>query len=586
MKKRIEGIKSYVQAGLLLSTLLLATNVLHAYEKPKIEGFVLRGDVPSGAPGSRSHFDNPFDAGANWGDKVDGIVITAEWADLQKTAYGEIESNNVIDQAIKTIAKWNATVVRDEWIYLKLRVFAGIYSPSWVADSLGSMEVDYKNAKQGTLPYFWKSDFQYYWGDFQKKLAERYDNNPLLLDVALSGCMTHNAETMWRNYGSNNKTSIEDLKAHGLTVAKDERCLLREIDIAAAAWKSTNISMAVNGWKNYDEAPDNGNYPKKIQFTKDMIDHCKAMLGNRCIVGNNSVGNKTAEKEEHLDSNKILQYVRGYANDIYVQTTTKADHIHIAINYSSEYLFASMAEIPRLKDLENVFKYYLGSAAMQNARIALKENDSGTTNQYNANISSMFRVNDSRAYSLREDGRYSRYDIAADKHEYVSDISGNWPSTIEEKYTKISASFLAPNGTVYMFMNNGKYLRYYNDGEFTHGPYDTSSQWSGITDADSKKIVGALPWKNSQYIFLFLNDGRYIKYDWDADSVVYTKEITEENWPGLSAYKKEITAAIKFSENAGYIFLTNDRYIKYDYNADSAGTPNSISYGWGDMLAN
>jgi len=582
----IKNIKKKMNLGVVAATVLLSSSMAYAYEKPKIEGFVLRGDVTSGAPGERSHFDNPFDEGANWGNKVDGIVITAEWADLQKTAYGEIESNNVIDQAIATITKWNANKPRSEWIFLKLRVFSGIYSPSWVGENVGSLEVDFKNAKQGTLPYFWTDSFQSYWADFQNKLGERYDNQPLLLDVALSGCMTHNAETMWRNYGSENTTSVEDLKAHGLTVAKDESCLLNQIDIAANAWKSTNISMAINGWKNYDAAKVNGHYPKKIEFAKDMVDHCKDVLGNRCIVGNNSVGNKSADDDEHLNSDKALQYVSSYENDTYVQTTTKAENINKAINYAADSLHASMAELPKLKDLDKISHGFLGSDRMQSARANLKSNDSGTTNVFNQNITSMFRVNSSRAYAVRDDARYSRYNIANDYGDYVANIKGNWPQSLVDNMTKISASFLAPNNTVYIFLNDGTYYRYYYSSDSTAGPFDTAAAWPGISKENAKKIVAALPWKDKKYIYLFLNNGKYIKYNWKYDYAMYTYNITEGLWPGVSAYAKEITGAIKFSERYGYIFLTHNRYLKYDYKYDYASEVRTTSNGWSNLISN
>ena len=586
MNNNFKNVKSYLHAGLVGSAFMLLSNVAYAYEKPKIEGFILRGDVPSGAPGSRSHFDNPFDSGASWGDKVDGIVITAEWADLQKSKYGEIESDNIIDQAINTITKWNVTRPKSEWIYLKLRVFSGIYSPSWVGESVGSMYVNYKNSKQGTLPYFWESDFSVYWADFQKKLGQRYDNNPLLLDVALSGCMTHNAETMWRNYGASNTTSIEDLKDKGLTVAKDERCLLHQLDVAANSWKSTNISMAINGWKNYEGTKSaRGHYPLKTSFLTSMVNHCKSLLGNRCIVGNNSVGLKSVENEEHTDSDNALSNVAGYGNETYVQTTTKADDIHEAATYAANKLHASAVELPKLRELNKVSSTYLGDSEMQTARNLLKTNNGSTTNSLNKNVNAMFRVNSSRAYAFRDGGRYIRYDISGDFTDHILDINGNWTSEIHDIYSKITASFLAPNNTVYLFMNDGNYYRYYYSSNSVQGPFSTSDGWPGISTANSKKIVGALPWKGSNIIYFFLSNGDYIKFDWNEDKVVHTVAMTEGLWPGLGNYSKEITGAIKFSESVGYIFLTNNRYIKYYYDGDYGTEVRSITGNWYDLMA-
>ena len=597
--------KTILRLGFLTSALILTPNTVFAgqdkvVKKAKLKGFVLRGDVEDGAPGKRSHFDDP--TGQDWASSVDGLVITAEWGALQPTMDGEIASDNIIDQAIQKITDWNVGKAKGKQLFLKLRVFAGIYSPKWVGKAVGSIDVDYKNSKQGTLPYFWTDDFQKYWADFQLKLAERYDNQPLILDVALSGCMTHNAETMWRNYSAKNDTTIETLKAVGLNIKDDEACLLGQIDAAANAWKSTNISMAINSWKDYDKK----GYPLKSSFVQKMVNRCSAKLGSRCIVGNNSVGNTTADKNEHSDKDKGLHYVSTYKRHTYIQTTTVADNIQKAILYGATKLHASMAELPKLSSLEKA-SISLDSTEMQAARKALKKgratkkNRSNTrmlsltptlditeaedvSNSYQKNISSMFRVNSTLAYALREDGRYSKYSLSSDSSAYIKDIKNHWPASVEKQYTQVSGSFLAPNDTAYIFLKNGTYLRYYYSTDTTQGPFNTARAWHGMTPGQAKKIVAVLPWIKDNTIYFFLNNGKYIKYDWKSDRVLYARKITETTWPGLSAYAKEITGAIKWDGSKGYIFLTGNRYVRYDYAVDRASALRRTSSFWSGIL--
>jgi len=568
----------------ILFFMLLAINSAEA--KPKLEGFVLRGDA-DGAPGYRSHFDNPN--GSEWAEHVDGIVVTVEWADLQKSMDGDIEDNNTIDKALKAIRTYNRKKAKNKKLFIKLRVFAGIYSPLWVGEdpNVGSLDVDYKNSKQGTLPKFWTSAFQNHWKKFQKKLAERYDKKALILDVALSGCMTHNAETMWRNYGSNNGTTIEDLKYAGLKQSKDEQCLLNQLTIAAYAWKKTNISMALNSWKEYDKPKNSkGSYPTNPKFIQKMVNKCKKKLGKRCIVGNNSVGLASISKDEARNSDKALYYVNHYANSTYIQTTTVADNIHKAIDYARVYAHASMAELPKLKALDKYDSEYLGSTSMQNIRTALKKKNKGKANKIESNVKTMFRVNNTMAYAFSNNDQYSRYSLTRDSGDYINPIEGYWPNKISDNMEKISASFLAPNNTVYIFLENGNYYRYYyNQNDRTDGPFSTSSAWRGISKKDAKKIVAVLPWKGNRYICFFLNTGEFIIYDWKYHYALYKIPISAGYWPGVSPYAEEIIAAMKWDDNVGYIFLTDNRYLRYDFNTYKARSPRSTKALWPKLLS-
>lgn len=569
--------------NIVLLSALLGSSAYAA--KPKLEGFVLRGDPVSGAPGKRSHFDNP--RGSDWAAYVDGIVVTAEWADLQEKKDGKIKNRNIIDQAIRAVSKYNERHDKEDWIYIKLRILSGIYSPKWVGKSVGKMKVDFKNAKQGDLPYFWTSKFQTHWKKFQNKLAKKYDNESLILDVALSGCMTHNAETMWRNYGTTNDTSIEDLKRKGLTQDADEACLLNQIDIAENAWKKTNISMAINGWKAYDLPKIKGKYQNKVSFANEMVKHCKDLLGKRCIVGNNSVGLDTATSNEHTKSDKALQYVAGYSNDTYVQTQTKAEEIYTAINYATNRLHATMAELPRLRDMKKVSEDFLSSALMQDARKKLKSKNASTdkTNKYLVNVTNMFKVNNTRAYAIRADGKYSRYSLSTDRGDYVLNIQGMWPEALEENYMNITGSFLARNGTNYIFMKDGTYYRYYYTSNSVQGPFNTSSAWPGISQEDAENITAVLPWKNGKIIYFILNNGQYIKYNWNQDKVIHKVNI-EGNWPStFSKYANDITGAINWNNDIGYIFLTGDRYLKYYFNSDYVTSPRKTSKLWPKLIS-
>lgn len=342
--------------------------------KERLKGFVLRGDA-DGHVGRRNHFDNPNTSEYNFGQYVDGIVVQVEWAHLQPEPRGEIIENNIIDQAIDAIETWNASNP-DNPLAIKLRVFAGIYAPAWVADSTNGFMVYYKNGKEGMLPkYWWGKRYRPYWEDLQNKLAAKYDDLDIIREVAVSGVMTHNAETMWRNPGDNNRPdgrrNIDVMIENGLTLAKDEDALKWQVTAAAGAWKKTPIALAMNMWKDYEN-----NWASKPSFVEDLIDHIILVCGSRGIVGNNSIGLSDVEGDDAYDSGDVLYYIRdAYETkgaNTYVQTETIADQIHKAINYANKNVGAEMAELPKLKAMAKFKPGYLKGTAMQNARQNLK----------------------------------------------------------------------------------------------------------------------------------------------------------------------------------------------------------------------
>lgn len=342
--------------------------------KSRLKGFVLRGDA-DGSVGYRNHFDDPNNSEYNFGNYVDGIVVQVEWAHLQPEPSGEITENNIIDQAIEAVHLWNTSNPGNP-LAIKLRVFSGIYAPAWVADTTNGFQVYYKNGKEGMLPkYWWKNRYRPLWEDLQNKLAAKYDHLDVIAEVAVSGVMTHNAETMWRNPGDNSRpdgrTNIEVMIENGLTLAKDEDALKWQITAAANAWTRTPIALAMNMWKDYEN-----NWASKPAFVEDLIEHTMTVCGTRGIIGNNSIGVSDAESDDAYDYGDVLYYLReAYENDganIYVQTETIADQIHKAINYGANTVGAEMAELPKLKAMAKFKTGYLNGTAMQNARANLK----------------------------------------------------------------------------------------------------------------------------------------------------------------------------------------------------------------------
>ena len=218
------------------------------------------------------------------GVAVHGWVVKAYWKDLQPTAGGPIAANNVIDQAIAAARRLNAANP-SLGLGLKLRIYAGIYAPDW-AKNLAGGPVNVANPQdqqQGTVGRFWTDDFGRAYADLEQKLAAKYDDVPELREVVVSRCTTFFAEPFIRDKGD--KGSIANLLGAGFSFTADQSCHHQEID-AHKVWRHTHSDLDFSPYQNIERkgvrSVDEG-------FTESMMDYCRATLGPRCVLGNNSI---------------------------------------------------------------------------------------------------------------------------------------------------------------------------------------------------------------------------------------------------------------------------------------------------------
>ncbi|MDG9669321.1 hemopexin repeat-containing protein [Hahella sp. CR1] len=197
-----------------------------------------------------------------------------------------------------------------------------------------------------------------------------------------------------------------------------------------------------------------------------------------------------------------------------------------------------------------------------------------------------------KAYFFRNDQQYVRYDKVLDKSDggYPKAVNNQtWPG-METYRDLITASFQKDAGTSYYFLKNGQYINYDNIGDKVRSGYPkpiNNATWPGL-EPYKDQIEAALRWHN-QKVYFFLSNGDYIRYDINSDAVDsgYPKPINDNTWPGLGSYAKEITAAVKWSDSRGYIFLTGQRYLRYNISQDKVddGYPKPVnSSTWPGLL--
>ncbi len=197
-----------------------------------------------------------------------------------------------------------------------------------------------------------------------------------------------------------------------------------------------------------------------------------------------------------------------------------------------------------------------------------------------------------KAYFFRNDAKYVRYNKVTDKADssYPKETNDNtWPGLGDYK-NRINASFKKDSGTSYFFLNNGEYISYDNHADEVRDGYPkpiNDDTWPGLGQYKDQ-LEAALSWDNNK-VYFFLTDGSYVRYDLDNDSVDvgYPKPINDDTWPGMGDYAKDITAAVKWNDNRGYVFLTGQRYLRYDISNDQVdeGYPRRVDNStWSGLL--
>lgn len=190
---------------------------------------------------------------------------------------------------------------------------------------------------------------------------------------------------------------------------------------------------------------------------------------------------------------------------------------------------------------------------------------------------------DGKAQFFLNDGRYFRYDIRANRTDpgYPKPIDEKtWPGMAQYSWL-IAAACKGPDGKVYFFLSDGRFLRYDIQGDRMEAGYPKpldDDTWPGMGQYAST-LSSALDWKGGKIQF-FLKNGQYIRYDvatYRADES-YPKDITESTWPGLASYKHNLAGMINWDDHKAYMFLKSGQYLRYDIQADRVdpGYPKAI----------
>lgn len=223
----------------------------------------------------------------------------------------------------------------------------------------------------------------------------------------------------------------------------------------------------------------------------------------------------------------------------------------------------------------------------------------GISVNYRANkrgllINSMLNLDANTAYFFRDDGRYVRYNKSQDKTEagYPLDINNtSWPGLSAYRF-QLMAGFNGEAGKAYFFLKDGRFIRYDIAADTIDAGYPKlidNTNWPGLSTYASK-ICASLVWKSAdKKLFIFLSDGTYLRLSLTNFTIDagYPKVVDNSSWPGLGSYATSISSAIKWDDSRAYFFLANNTYIRYSITSDLAdsGYPKVVDDGtWYGLL--
>ena len=209
-----------------------------------------------------------------------GIVIVATWAQLQPTPTSTIEDGNPIDQALAEVRAYNKNNPGKP-LGVKLRIWGGFEAPDWAMQLGGPAIETVHKGKTRMIGRFWSPEYRAAWAKLQAMLAARYDDLPLIHEVAMTGCMSYTAEPFFLPSGE--PSVINPLIAAGYSDAANRQCLQQGI-ADYGPWKRTRIVLAVNPFYG-TESQGMGD----AQFTIGVMRACRQAIGARCVIDNHDL---------------------------------------------------------------------------------------------------------------------------------------------------------------------------------------------------------------------------------------------------------------------------------------------------------
>jgi hypothetical protein len=250
-----------------------------ATSKAPLNGLVAMGQESFNSNPALTPDNNLADPIANPNIYVAAVILVT-WKQLQPDGPTTIDTS-AIDTAIANIAAYN-TANPSHPMVGKLRVFAGLNTPTWALNLDGPPITGTDNGVTVTFPRYWTPNYVTAWTNLQTLLAAKYDTDAMIGEVAVSGCSSTTAEPFIHSFGA---TVTPLLQAAGYTDAQYMNCL-STMGTQYAAWTQTPLDYTFNTFT----ALDSGNAVSNSAFTLQTMAAWRTSLGTaRGVIANHGL---------------------------------------------------------------------------------------------------------------------------------------------------------------------------------------------------------------------------------------------------------------------------------------------------------
>ncbi len=245
--------------------------------KPTVMGLVTMGSESffdgSGLPQNRL-----LEANTHPG-VYSAAVVELTWAQLEPMP-NQFDDSALVS-ALQTVQAYNKQYPATPLV-AKLRIFAGVNTPAWVLQQVGSVAItDSKTNTTYTMPDFWTAAYSQLWTALQTHLASEYDSNALIGEVAISVCSSITAEPFVL---PGELSSLQTLEGAGYTDAQMESCLSNAAS-DYAAWKQTPLDYTFNPLLLVATGKSDTTFPIQV------MEAFRTALGTRAVVANHDLNN-------------------------------------------------------------------------------------------------------------------------------------------------------------------------------------------------------------------------------------------------------------------------------------------------------
>lgn len=198
-----------------------------------------------------------------------GFAVVIDWREVEPQR-GRYDFT-FIDARVATARKYGMGV--------RLRVNAGTQAPDW-AKGIGGAPVkayDHQRHVETTIGRFWTAAYQSSWRELQSTLAARYDANPTVREVNVSGTGVLSSEVMLLmatdKVPSTGRTNGAYWLAAGYTEAQRQAALAGDIEFMATAWPHTRLDLCLHPMQTLDAT---GKVTSTVATTVAVFDQARA----------------------------------------------------------------------------------------------------------------------------------------------------------------------------------------------------------------------------------------------------------------------------------------------------------------------